>query len=182
MQKTIRNGGKRNVDISEEDGEMVIVRGFDDFVIPKEITDKPFIFAENGLMGIKDVYGKIIVSPNYPLINVFSDGYAVFQNDKNKWGVFDLKGRMVFIPQFHRITSFHNGFAIVQDDFNSEEYIINSSLKKSDAILWTANGDFLVKVSNTEYILIKNGTKSCYNSYERKANLQVLTNALGISL
>lgn len=176
--KTIRKGRRRIVDISEEDAEMVLVRGFEDFALPKEIASEPFIFTENGLMGIKDIYGRVIVSPNYPLINDFSEGFAVFQNDKNKWGVFDLKGRMVYIPQFYSITSFKNGFAIVKEDFNSEEYMINSNLKKSDIILRIANGDCILKVSNTEYILIKDKVKSAYLNYERKANLHLLTNDL----
>ncbi len=176
--KTIRKGRQRIVDISEEDAEMILVRGFEDFALPEEIASEPFTFTENGLMGIKDIYGRVIVSPNYPLINDFSEGFAVFQNDKNKWGVFDLKGRMVYIPQFYSITSFKNGFAIVKEDFNSEEYMINSNLKKSDIILRIANGDCILKVSNTEYILIKDKVKSAYLNYERKANLHLLTNDL----
>ena len=180
--KTIRKGRQRIVDISEEDAEMILVRGFEDFALPEEIASEPFTFTENGLMGIKDIYGRVIVSPNYPLINDFSEGFAVFQNDKNKWGVFDLKGRMVYIPQFYSITSFKNGFAIVKEDFNSEEYIINSNLKKSEVILKITNSDFIIKVSNTEYILIKNNAKIVYFNYKQKANLHILTNDSGSNL
>ncbi|OWA34227.1 hypothetical protein B9G55_18065 [Saccharibacillus sp. O16] len=65
------------------------------------------------LGGFIDSKGKEIVKPQYPMVNVFSEGLApILQN--GKWGYIDKKGKVVVKPQFEGAAPFSEGLAMVR--------------------------------------------------------------------
>lgn len=62
--------------------------------------------------GFIDAKGKEIVKPQYPMVNVFSEGFAPVMQS-GKWGFIDKKGKVVVKPQFDGAAPFSEGLAMV---------------------------------------------------------------------
>lgn len=66
-----------------------------------------------GKYGVKDIYGKIIVEPQYDYALSYSEGLLAVKKGQ-KWGYINEKGEMVITPQFEFAQNFSNGRAIVR--------------------------------------------------------------------
>lgn len=81
--------------------------------------------------GFVDKDGKIVIQPQFSLVDMFSEGRCAVANDSGKWGYIDKSGKIVINPQFDQAGKFSGGTAIVNlsgkfgtiDD--SGKYIVN---------------------------------------------------------
>ena len=66
-------------------------------IVGKEIVkskEEVIKFKEKGLYGLKNIYGEVILKPEYKRITDFSEGYACI-NQNGKWGLVDTKGNII---------------------------------------------------------------------------------------
>lgn len=83
-------------------------------------------FSENrapiclgGKWGYIDKTGRVAIKPFSQSIGAFSEGFAAFANNENRYGFIDAQGEIVITPKFGSITagrSFRNGVARAKTD------------------------------------------------------------------
>ena len=112
------------------------IKGFEGNLIEltdyKIIMNKEYIiFQENGLFGLKDNTGKIIISPQYMEMYDFSCGLSLVRNEQYQYAYIDITNKQVvpfakyawcdpqFICGFARVMSFDKIWAI------KEEYVFS---------------------------------------------------------
>ncbi len=71
--------------------------------------------GENGLWGIINIRGQVLVPLYYEGIGIFSEGLAGIQK-KEKIGFINPEGEVVIAPQYDEVTIFKNGIATVKVD------------------------------------------------------------------
>jgi WG containing repeat len=67
---------------------------------------------DNGLHGICDYTGKLLVTPKYRFIGPYNDGLAQIKRD-DKWGYIDDQGKEAISPQYLGASRFSEGLARV---------------------------------------------------------------------
>ncbi|CAM3880111.1 WG repeat-containing protein [Pseudomonas wadenswilerensis] len=82
----------------------------------------PVSFKENGLYGLKDPSGKVIVAPSIELQPVYHEGMAAVRIN-NKWGYMDRKGQLVIPTLYKRPGPFSDGLAGVCLTYSECGYI-----------------------------------------------------------
>ncbi|MGF6594629.1 WG repeat-containing protein [Pseudomonas sp. 2835] len=82
----------------------------------------PVSFKENGLYGIKDASGKVIVPPSIELQPTYHEGMAAVRIN-NKWGYMDRKGQLVIPTLYKRPGPFSDGLAGVCLTYSECGYI-----------------------------------------------------------
>lgn len=87
-----------------------------------QAQNTPKIFEENGLSGLKDASGKVILKPTYSQISDFSEELAAaIIKDKNsktygrKFGFIDIAGKVVIPIVYRGVRMVRGGTAEVMD-------------------------------------------------------------------
>ena len=76
------------------------------------------IISEDGLRGLANRDGKVIIKPKYRDLGTFSEGLAYFRSDnkdrkKRKYGFIDMNGKEVVAPIYSKASNFSDGKAAV---------------------------------------------------------------------
>lgn len=64
--------------------------------------------------GFVDKTGKIVITPQFAEVGIFSEGQCSFKNSDRKWGYIDKKGNITINPQFDVADNYINGNAVVK--------------------------------------------------------------------
>jgi hypothetical protein len=98
--------------------------------------DTLYRFEKDGLWGFRDIYGDVVIEPQYGFASEFSEGLAIIRgipDNKDLWGFIDLTGALVIsLPSIIGVTQgFSEGFAVIIErewDWDKEEPLVVSSV------------------------------------------------------
>ena len=98
----------RESDLSEDNEEMIIVRSSKKFIQDKKEAQLikeslPIPFTQNGLKGLKDILGNIILEARYIKISQFNNGYAIFQPQNKRYGLLNSAGKIYLLANYYNI-------------------------------------------------------------------------------
>lgn len=97
-------------------------------------------FESNGMMGICNSNGEILLPTEYDYISpVFYDGRAMIEKDK-KYGFYDDKGNIIIEPIWKWASNFQEGLAAVMTDDEQLGYIDRSGNMVVQPV-WTTKSD-----------------------------------------
>lgn len=135
-----------------------------------------FILNLNGVYGLANVFGDVILKPHYLVIDNFRDNVARVK-ERNYWGFIDIEGNTIVKPRYNNVGHFHNGvaevsMALIQYRSNIVSCLIN---KQGQAILnqdhlqvytdfcfVTKEGEVLVGIKHNSTPLISGYTNVYY--------------------
>ncbi len=105
--------------------------------------DQQFINTKLEPVLLEELKGKIV--------NQFSDGYALFQdNDSNRWGYIDKQGKVVIEPKYYEAKDFSEGLAAVQEENDSLWGFIDKEGKYFIKPQYTKCGSFFNGATSVE--------------------------------
>lgn len=119
------------------------------------------IVSKNGLYGIIDAQGRMIVNFQYDYISDFNEGLAI-ATDKTGYKVLDSEGKTIFQNKGY-ISSFKEGFAIIEGNDSPDSHSLYGYLNREGKIVippqYESAGDFyngnaIVKKKEGSYALI----------------------------
>ena len=155
--------------VVNEQWEVTIPLKFKDLGV---VNEGSIVFYDqyNGLRGLLDVNGKVIVEAKYSEILCFNEGLAAFLNDDGKWGFMNKDLKVVIKPEFLNINffkpdphrhPFNEGLANVQTANNKWNFINNKGeMVIAGNFLFTksfVNGKAEVYKDNKWYTINKSG-------------------------
>ena len=89
---------------------ILLVLSFSSFLSFSQRLEK--FYSKNGLTGLKDINGLVIVKAKYNTIRDFSEGYAAISLN-NKWGFINTKGFEAVDIIYEKVRDFNYGYAQV---------------------------------------------------------------------
>lgn len=135
-----------------------------------------FILKSNGVYGLANVFGDVILKPHYLVIDNFRENVARVK-EGNYWGFVDIEGNTIVKPMYNNVGHFYNGvaevsMALIQYRSNIVSCLIN---KQGQAILnqdqlqvytdfcfITKEGEVLVGIKRNSTPLISGHTNVYY--------------------
>ncbi|MEK3794767.1 WG repeat-containing protein [Paenibacillus sp. FSL R7-0204] len=106
------DGTKGFIDYSHQNSIYLDFDGFARFS-----SDGVASYSKNGLSGIIDQSGNIILDPTYTRVDVFSEGFALVEIDSN-FGFLNTKGEVTHPAVWNNALFFKNGLAAVSNSNN----------------------------------------------------------------
>lgn len=68
----------------------------------------------DGKWGFADLYGNIVIKPQYEFCLDFNEGLAAVEVEPKKWGYIDSTGTIVIAPNYAAARHFSHGAALVK--------------------------------------------------------------------
>ena len=75
---------------------------FDDGIVPMSCPSSVGLIAvvQNGLYGLADIYGRLMIEPQYEYVDSPTNDRFWYQNTAGYWGVLDERGAVIVEPSF----------------------------------------------------------------------------------
>ena len=115
---------------------------------------------KNGMMGFISTSGEVLIPFIYKEVENFKNGFAIVENEENKFGIIDIKGKTIIPLIYKKILSYENGFTWVSTDNGFQ------LLDKNGKVLITekSNSYFINKSGNSTTLQFKDRTYDAYGN------------------
>ncbi|MEM8909303.1 MAG: WG repeat-containing protein, partial [Bacteroidota bacterium] len=122
-----------------------------------------FQAKKNGLYGLINWEGTIIIPPRYKMIEQFVEGYARVKKDNDRWGIINQRGQEIIPAKYLAVDTLSEGLVAVRSNARGWYYVNTQNRRKIKGPFKEAqefkNGISLVKKGDQKIIINNKGER-----------------------